>query len=232
MGRPGWGAFPLFTSCGCSRFVGRRGVTGQRTFRLGILGSGKGSNAAAIADACASGEIPARVAVVVSDVPDAGILDRARERGLPALYLPPGKFRTKLDDAAEDAYIDALQKAEVDLVVLAGFMRILKGEFLRTFANRVVNIHPALLPAFPGLEAWRQALDYGVKVTGVTVHFVDQGIDTGAIIAQETVPILPGDTAETLHGRIQEVERKIYPASIAALARGEIRVAGRQTLRG
>src|SRR5208282_6595312 len=130
----------------------------------------------------------------------------------------------------EAAFIQALQSAQVDLVVLAGFMRILRGEFLRIFANRVVNIHPALLPAFPGLEAWKQALDYGVKVTGVTVHFVDQGIDTGPIIAQETVPVLPGDTAETLHARIQEAERALYPAVLAALARGEIRVAGRQTI--
>jgi phosphoribosylglycinamide formyltransferase-1 len=134
-----------------------------------------------------------------------------------------------LDDRAEAAFTRALQNAAVDLVVLAGFMRILRGEFLRTFANRVVNIHPSLLPAFPGLEAWKQALDYGVKVTGVTVHFVDQGIDTGSIIAQETVPVLAGDTPETLHARIQEVERKIFPATIAALARGEIRVQGRQT---
>ena len=199
-------------------------------FRLGILGSGKGSNAAAIADACVSGEIPGEVAVVVSDVEDAGILERARSRGLEALYIPPGKFRTKLDEAAEAAFAHALQTAAVDLVVLAGFMRILRGEFLRVFANRVVNIHPALLPAFPGLEAWKQALDHGVKVTGVTVHFVDQGIDTGPIIAQETVPVLPGDTPETLHARIQEVERKIYPASIAALARGEIHAQGRQTV--
>jgi phosphoribosylglycinamide formyltransferase-1 len=204
-------------------------VTGQRKFRLGILGSGKGSNAAAIADACASGEIPAEIAVVVSDVENAGILDKARSRGLKGCYIAPGKFRTKLDETAEAAFIQALQGAGVDLVVLAGFMRILKGEFLRIFANRVVNIHPALLPAFPGLEAWKQALDYGVKVTGVTVHFVDQGIDTGSIIAQETVPVLPGDTPETLHTRIQEAERKIYPASIAALARGEIRAQGRQT---
>jgi phosphoribosylglycinamide formyltransferase-1 len=206
------------------------GVTGQRKFRVGILGSGKGSNAAAIADACASGEIPAEVAVVVSDVESAGILERARARGLEALYIAPGKFRTKLDETAEASFVQALQGAEVDLVVLAGFMRILQGEFLRVFANRVVNIHPALLPAFPGLEAWKQALDHGVKVTGVTVHFVDQGIDTGSIIAQETVPVLPGDTPETLHARIQEAERKIYPASIAALARGEIRVQGRQTV--
>ena len=205
-------------------------MTSQKIFRIGILGSGKGSNAAAIADACASGEIPAEVAIVVSDCENAGILERAKLRGINAVHISPGKFRTKLDDTAEASFIAALKTAEVDLVVLAGFMRILRGEFLRTFANRVVNIHPALLPAFPGLEAWKQALDYGVKVTGVTVHFVDQGIDTGPIIAQETVPVLPGDTAETLHARIQEAERKIYPASIAALARGDISMHGRQTV--
>jgi phosphoribosylglycinamide formyltransferase-1 len=196
---------------------------------LGILGSGKGSNCAAIADACASGDIPARVAIVISDVDGAGILDRARERGLDCLHIAPGKFRTKLDEAAEAAFVAALRKAEVDLVVLAGFMRILKGEFLRAFANKVVNIHPALLPAFPGLEAWKQALDYGVKVTGVTVHFVDQGIDTGAIIAQETVPVLPADTVESLRARIQEAEHRLYPKAIAALVRGEIRVGPRES---
>src|SRR5208282_1765811 len=116
-------------------------------------------------------------AAVISDVADAGILHRARERGLEAHYIAPGKFRAKLDEAAEAACLQVLRKAKVDLVVLAGFMRILKGEFLREFAHKVVNIHPALLPAFPGLEAWKQALDYGVKMTGVTVHFVDQGID-------------------------------------------------------
>lgn len=205
-------------------------MTRARKIRLGILGSGKGSNCAAIADACAAGEIPAEVALIVSDVAEAGILQRAKERGLEGLFISPGKFRTKLDDEAECAYINALQKADVDLIVLAGFMRILKGEFLRAFANRVVNIHPALLPSFPGLDAWKQALDYGVKFTGVTVHFVDQGIDTGPIIAQQTVPILPDDTAETLHARIQEAERKVYPAAIAALARGEICVQGRQTI--
>jgi len=207
-----------------------RGVTGGKTFRLGLLGSGKGSNAAAIADACASGQIPAQVALVISDVAEAGILQRARERGLPAVYIGPGRFRTKLDEAAEAAYIGALQEARVDLVALAGFMRVLKGEFLRAFAQRVVNIHPALLPAFPGLEAWKQALEYGVKVTGATVHFVDQGVDTGPIIAQRTVPVLPGDTPATLHARIQEAERVVYPATIAALARGAVRVQGRQTI--
>jgi phosphoribosylglycinamide formyltransferase-1 len=184
-----------------------------------VLGSGKGSNFVAIADGCRAGRVPAEVAVVISDVAEAGILARARERGLRAEFIAPGKYRTKLDEAAEQAYIRVLREAEVDLVVLAGFMRILKGEFLREFANRVVNIHPALLPSFPGLEAWKQALAYGVKVTGVTVHLVDQGIDTGPILAQKTVPVLEGDTAETLHGRIQEAERELYPATIAELAR-------------
>jgi phosphoribosylglycinamide formyltransferase-1 len=205
-------------------------MSASKKFRLGLLGSGKGSNAAAIADACASGQIPAQVAIVLSDVADAGILQQARQRGLPAVFIAPGKFRTKLDEAAEAAYIRALQEARVDLVALAGFMRILKGEFLRAFAQRVVNIHPALLPAFPGLEAWKQALDYGVKFTGATVHFVDQGVDTGPIIAQRAVPVLPGDTPATLHARIQEAERAVYPATIAALARGAVRVQGRQTV--
>jgi len=205
-------------------------VNGKQKYRLGVLGSGKGSNFTSIADACAAGTVPAAIALVVSDVADAPILERARDRGLPAQFIPPGKFRTKLDDEAERAYIEALQKARIDLVVLAGFMRILKGEFLRAFAQRVINIHPALLPSFPGLEAWKQALDYGVKVTGVTVHFVDQGIDTGPILGQQMVPVLEGDTPATLQARIQEAERALYPAVIAALARGEITVQGRQTV--
>ena len=147
-----------------------------------------------------------------------------------AEFLAPGKFRTKLDEEAERAYIQKLQEARVDLIVLAGFMRILKGDFLRAFQNRVVNIHPSLLPAFPGLEAWKQALDHGVKVTGCTVHFVDQGVDSGPIIAQETVPVLDGDTAASLHERIQQAERRVYPQAIAALARREIQIRGRQTL--
>jgi phosphoribosylglycinamide formyltransferase 1 len=183
-----------------------------------------------IAEACARGEIPGQVALVLSDVAEAGILARARERGLPSLHIAPGKFRTKLDDDAERAYIVALQEAGVDLVVLAGFMRILKGEFLRAFEHRVINIHPSLLPAFPGLEAWKQALDYGVKITGCTVHFVDQGMDTGPIIAQQMVAVAAGDTAESLHARIQEAEHELYPLAIAALARGEVTVRGRQTI--
>lgn len=199
------------------------------TLRLGVLGSGKGSNFVALADAIAAGRVPAEVRVVISDVADAGILAHARERGVPSRYLPPGKYRTKLDEEAEAAYLTALREADVDLVVLAGFMRILKGEFLRAFEGRVVNIHPSLLPSFPGLAAWKQALDYGVKVTGCTVHFVDQGVDTGAIIGQRAVPVLDGDTAETLHARIQGAERELYPAVIAAIARGEVTVRGRLT---
>lgn len=199
-----------------------------KKFRLGILGSGKGSNFVALADACAAGQIPAEIALVAADVESAGILEHARTRNLPARYIPPGQFRTKLDEAAERAYVTALQDAQVDLICLAGFMRILKGDFLRAFEHRVINIHPSLLPAFPGLEAWKQALDYGVKVAGCTVHFVDQGIDSGAIIAQQTVPVLPDDTAATLHARIQQAEHTLYPAVVAALARGEVRTQGRR----
>ncbi len=199
-------------------------------FRLGVLGSGHGSNLVAIAEACAGEKIPAEIAVVISDVENAGILQRAAEHSLPAQWIEPGKFRAKLDDDAEKKLIETLENAEVDLVVLAGFMRILKGEFLRVFENRVVNIHPSLLPAFPGLEAWKQALEYGVKFTGCTVHFVDPGIDTGPIIAQQTIPILFGDTAEKLRARIQEAEWKLYSEVIGGLARGEISVQGRQTI--
>ncbi|HEU0009243.1 MAG TPA: phosphoribosylglycinamide formyltransferase [Verrucomicrobiae bacterium] len=201
-------------------------------FRLGILGSGKGSNMVAIAEAIRAGTVMAEIAVVLSDVPDAGILERARELGLKAEFIAPGRFRTKLDDEAEQAYVKRLTEAQADLIVLAGFMRILKGEFLRAFANRVINIHPSLLPAFPGLEAWQQALDYGVKVTGCTVHFVDQGVDSGPILAQETVPVLAGDTAATLHERIQESERRLYPRVVGALAEGRIALKGRQCVWG
>jgi phosphoribosylglycinamide formyltransferase-1 len=185
---------------------------------------------AAIAEGCAAGKIPADIAIVLSDVEGAGILEHARTRNLPGEYVAPGKFRTKLDESAEPAYIRKLQEAEVDLVVLAGFMRILKGDFLRAFSQRVVNIHPSLLPAFPGLEAWRQALEYGVKVTGCTVHIVDQGVDSGPILAQETVPVLQNDTAETLHERIQRAERQLYPSVVGAWAAGRIVVNGRKVI--
>lgn len=198
--------------------------------RIGVLGSGKGSNMVAIARACAAGDIPARIVQVLSDVPEAGILERARELGLSADHVPPGKYRTKLDEEAERAYAGRLREAGVELVVLAGFMRVLKRDFLGAFPQRVINIHPSLLPSFPGLEAWKQALDHGVKVTGCTVHFVDEGVDSGPIIGQEAVVVLPEDTPATLHERIQVAERRLYPAVVGALAEGRISVAGRRTI--
>jgi len=205
-------------------------VSDSKNFRLGVLGSGKGSNFTAIADAVALGKIQAEVAIVLSDVESAGILSLARERNLPAQFVPPGKFRTKLDEDAERAFVVALQDAKVDLIVLAGFMRVLKGDFLRAFEGRIVNVHPSLLPSFPGLEAWKQALDHGVKVAGCTVHFVDASVDSGAIIGQQTVPVLDNDTPETLHGRIHLAEHELYPKCVAAIAGGGISVAGRQVI--
>ena len=202
----------------------------SNSFRLGVLGSGKGSNFAAIADAISAGKIPAETAIVLSDVENAGILPLARDRKLPAQFIPPGKFRTKLDEEAERAFVEALQVARVDLVVLAGFMRVLKGDFLRAFEGRIVNIHPSLLPSFPGLEAWKQALDHGVKVAGCTVHYVDAGVDSGAIIGQQTVPVLDSDTAETLHQRIHAAEHQLYPECVGAIARGQISVQGRKVI--
>ncbi|MBM3832405.1 MAG: phosphoribosylglycinamide formyltransferase [Verrucomicrobia bacterium] len=185
----------------------------------------------AVADACATSQFPAAIALVLSDVAESGILVQARQRGIPAQFIAPGPFRTKLDETAEKAYVSALQQAKVDLVVMAGFMRILKGDFLRAFPQRVVNIHPALLPSFPGLEAWKQALDYGVKVTGCTVHYVDQGVDTGPIIAQQTVPVLDDDTPASLHERIQRAEHVLYPAAIAALATSRYKIEGRRCIK-
>ncbi len=201
-------------------------LTSDKPLRIGVLGSGKGSNLVALADACESGAINASIAIVLSDVEDAGILKQAAQRGLAERFVAPGKFRTKLDETAEAACIDALTEAEVDLVALTGFMRILKGDFLRAFENRVINIHPSLLPSFPGLEAWKQALDYGVKVTGCTIHFVDQGIDTGRIIAQKPIDVKIDDTPQSLHDRIQAAEHELYPATVARIARGEVAFGG------
>lgn len=200
-------------------------------FRLGVLGSGKGSNFVAIADAIAAGTVPAEIAVVLSDVETAGIFSGARERNLAARFISPGKFRTKLDEEAERAFVEALKLAQVDLVVLAGFMRVLKGDFLRAFEGRIVNIHPSLLPSFPGLEAWKQALDHGVKVTGCTVHFVDAGVDAGPIIGQHAVSVMDGDTPESLHQRIHAAEHQLYPECVAAIARGDVTVVGRRVIR-
>jgi phosphoribosylglycinamide formyltransferase 1 len=183
-----------------------------------------------MAKARAAGHLPAELVLILSDVADAGILARASEFGISGRFIDPGKFRTKLDEEAEHSYVMALREADVDLIALAGFMRVLKGEFLRAFEGRIVNIHPSLLPSFPGLQAWKQALDYGVKVTGCTVHFVDAGVDAGPIIAQQTVPVLEKDTPDILHQRIHLAEHDLYPRCLAAIARGEIQVLGRRVL--
>jgi phosphoribosylglycinamide formyltransferase 1 len=186
---------------------------------LGILGSGKGSNCRAILESIRSGALAAEVRLVISDVFDAPILEIAREFSVPSAYLPPGKFHTRLEPQAEVELVRILREAGVELVALAGFMRVLKSPMLEAFPRRIVNIHPSLLPKFPGLEAWKQALAGGEKITGCTVHYVDEQIDHGQVIAQREVPILPNDTPETLHARIQIAEHELYPAVIAEFAR-------------
>ena len=195
--------------------------------RIGVLGSGKGSNCQSIIDAIAEGRLNARIACVISDNENAYILERAREHGVPACFISGAPFKTKLAGEAETATIAALRAAEVEVVVLAGFMRILKPALLSAFEGRILNIHPSLLPAFPGLEAWKQALTCGVKVTGCTVHFVDAGTDTGPIIIQRAVPVFDHDTAESLHARIQVEEHIAYPAALRLLAEGRLHIAGR-----
>jgi len=182
---------------------------------IGILGSGKGSNCRAILERIRSGDLAAEARVVVSDVLDAPILDMAREFGITNAYLPPGRFRTRLEPAIEDELVKMLRDSGVELVVLAGFMRVLHEPMLKAFHRRIINIHPSLLPKFPGLKAWKQALVAGEMVTGCTVHYVDEQIDHGQILAQKEIRILPNDTAESLHARIQVVEHELYPAVIA-----------------
>ncbi len=202
----------------------------MKRLRIGVLGSGKGSNFDAIADACARGEIAGEVALVISDVENAGILAKAMARGIETRHIPASKFKTKLEPEIERQYAAALCEAGVDTIALAGFMRILKDEFLKAFAGRVLNIHPSLLPAFPGLASWKQALDYGAKVAGCTVHFVDAGMDTGPIILQEAVPVLDTDTAETLHARIQQKEHLLYVKALKLLAEERLEVRGRRVV--
>ena len=196
--------------------------------KIGVLGSGSGSNMQSIVDEIEAGRLDAEVRVVLADVPDAKILDRAKRHGIPCQYLDCAPWKTKLEGPAEDRCIEILKDAGVDTVVLAGFMRIIKPKLLAAFPNRVLNIHPALLPAFPGVHSWKQALDYGCKVAGVTVHFVDGGTDTGPIIVQKAVPVLEDDTPETLHARIQVEEHKAFPEALALLAAGRLSVEGRR----
>ncbi len=201
----------------------------MKRLRVGVLASGNGSNLQSILDASASGRIDVEVVVVVSDVEDAHALQRARNAGVPAVHVPPGRFRTRLEPEAEEAFARALEGHGVDMVALAGFMRILHDRFLERFAGRIVNIHPSLLPSFPGLDAQRQALEHGVKWTGATVHFVDAGVDTGPIIVQAAVPVEPGDTRDTLAARILEQEHRIYPMALQYLAERRVAVRGRTT---
>jgi phosphoribosylglycinamide formyltransferase-1 len=181
-----------------------------------------------VLDAIQAGTLNAELRLVLSDVADAKILDRARSRQIPCAWLDCAPFKTKLDGEAEQRCIELLIAHGVDTLVLAGFMRIVKPGLLRAFPSRVLNIHPALLPAFPGLHAWQQALEYGAKVAGCTVHFVDEGTDTGPIIIQRAVPVLDGDTPETLHARIQVEEHLAYPEALRLLSEGRLHLYGRR----
>lgn len=191
----------------------------MKKLALGILGSGKGSNCRAILEQISAGALEAEARLVLSDVFDAGILDIAREFGVANVYLPPGKFRTRLEPTVEMELVRLLKAAGVELVVLAGFMRLLKEPMLQAYPGRIINIHPSLLPKFSGIESWKQALEAGEKVTGCSVHYVDAGIDSGEVIAQRKVPVLPGDTPASLHARIQVAERALYPEVIARFCR-------------
>jgi len=184
--------------------------------RLGILLSGRGSNFRAIHGAIERGELPAEIAMVVSNVPEAAGVVYAREKGLPVFAeTSKGVPRAEFDRRV----LGVLREAGVEWVCLAGYMRLLSAEFIQAYAGRIVNIHPSLLPSFPGLDAQRQAFEHGVKVTGCTVHLVDEGLDTGPIVAQSAVPVLEGDTVESLSARILEAEHQLYPATIARLVR-------------
>ncbi len=185
--------------------------------QLGVLGSGKGSNLESILRAINSGELLADLRLVVSDCPSAGILDVARKWGLPSLTIPRSNFRTRLEPEIEESLARSLESAGVKFVALAGYMRMLKAPMLEAFPRAIVNIHPSLLPAFPGVDAWRQVLLAGVKVTGCTVHWVDEGMDTGSVIAQQQVPVLDSDTPETLLARIQEAEHLLYPRVLESI---------------
>ena len=187
--------------------------------RLGILGSGSGSNMQAILDGVANGSIPATIALVLSDNPQGYILERAKKAGIPTGIIDCRGFKSKYPEEAQAETAAALKAAGVDLVCLAGFMRLVRAPLLQAFPDRIINIHPALLPAFPGLQAWRQALEAGVEETGCTVHYVDGGVDTGPAILQARVPVLADDTPESLHERILAEEHRIYPEAIRMVAR-------------
>jgi phosphoribosylglycinamide formyltransferase-1 len=197
-----------------------------KLLRIGVLASGGGTNLQAIIDRCQDGSLAAEIAVVITNNPGAGALDRAAKADISTLCINHRDFPRRED--FDNAVVKTLQDAEVDLVVLAGFMRIITQTFIDAFPERVINIHPALLPAFPGLHVQQQALDYGARYSGCTVHFVDGGVDTGPIIIQAVVPVLPEDTVDTLSARILEQEHLIYPRAIQLIAEDRVHVDGRQ----
>jgi len=198
------------------------------TARLGILLSGRGSNFLALQRAVAAGELPAEIALVVSNRPEAAGLARARELGLPAVAIP---HQGGPDRAAHEAkVIAALADAAVEWVCLAGYMRLLSAEFVRRWPRRILNVHPSLLPAFPGLDAQRQALEHGVRVSGCTVHLVDEGLDSGPIVVQRAVPVRDGDSVETLAARILEQEHLAYPEALRRLLTERWELAGRRLI--
>ncbi len=198
----------------------------MKKLTLGVLASGRGSNLQSIIDACADSRINAQVAAVISDCQDAYALERAKKHGIAAYYVNPNIYSDKA--AYEARMVELLQQHQVELVCLAGYMRLVGETMLNAYPLRMMNIHPALLPAFPGLHAQRQALEYGVKVSGCTVHFVDQGMDTGPIILQAAVPVLDNDTEESLAARILTQEHIIYPRAIGLFADGRLKVTGRK----
>lgn len=187
---------------------------GSGKIRLGVLGSGSGSNMQAILDAIRNGTLDAEIVLVLSDNPDAFILQRAKDAGIPAEVIDCQGYKTRFPDEAQKAVANQLKAAGVDIVCLAGFMRLVKQPLLDVFPEKILNIHPSLLPAYPGLMAWKQAVDDGARESGCTVHYVDAGMDTGPIILQAKVPVMPDDTADTLHARIQEQEHTLYPEAI------------------
>ena len=196
--------------------------------RLGILISGRGSNFEAIADHVAAGDIPAEIAVVISNRPEAPGLEAARRRGLNAVSIPSKGYDREVYDRM---LADELMKNQVDLVCLAGFMRLLSASFIRRFPQRILNIHPSLLPAFPGLDSQHQALEHGVKITGCTVHFVDEDLDAGPIILQAAVEVRDHDTVDALSARILEQEHRIYSEAINIVLRGNYAIEGRRVVR-
>lgn len=202
------------------------GVMRALPLRLGVLASGRGSNLQAILDAIDAGRCPARVVVVVSDRAGAAALDRARRAGIEAVHVDPQAYPDRA--AFDQAVLAILTKHDVELVCLAGYMRLLSPGFVAAFRDRILNVHPALLPAFRGLHAQSQALDHGAKVTGATIHFVDEGIDTGPILLQAAVPVLEDDTEATLSARILVEEHRLYPQAIRLYAEGRLAIDGRR----